>query len=127
MKIKRVALLGVCMLLLLSGCTYQLTTKQVDLSTVSAPEVWVLTDTIKVRLDNLYAYTLQKGTRFKYVGDLPEGQVMKQVDRVFTIEGTHVHEAYLVNSQGELAGFYLPGLDAYSPLKKRVSLPLTKE
>jgi hypothetical protein len=127
MNVKQIALLCACLLILLSGCSYKLPTKQVDLTTVSAQDVWVLTDTVKVRLENLYAYTLQKGARFKHVGDVPDGRVMKQLGHVFTVEGVHIHEAYLVTARGELVGFYLPGRDVYSPLKKRVSLPLTKE
>jgi hypothetical protein len=36
---------------------------------------------------------------------------------VFTIEGAHIHEAYLVVDAGDqLVGFYLPAEQAFSPM-----------
>ena len=49
------------------------------------------------------------------VGNLPQEQVLKPIDAVFTIEGRQIHEAYLVVADDHLVGFYLPG-EAHSRL-----------
>ena len=77
-----------------------------------------------IRLDSGYERTVAKGTQFVEVGTLPKGRVLKPVDSVFTIEGAHIHEAYLVLDGQRIVGFYLPVERAFSPLSYPVSLPL---
>jgi hypothetical protein len=49
------------------------------------------------------------------VGRTSEGDVYKPVGRVFTVEGAHIHEAYLVLVGNRLVGFYLPVERAFAP------------
>ncbi len=120
-------LFSASIVLLLAGCASQISSAPVTLASVQNAEIDVLSADVEVMLDTHYKRTLPKSTRLKHVGDVPEGRVLKPLGRVFTVEGAHIHEAYLVSASGWLVGFYLPGENAYSPLKKAVALPLSKE
>jgi hypothetical protein len=77
----------------------------------------------EVRLSTGYTRVLPTGSRWRHVGKVPKGDVYRPVDAVFSIEGRHIHEAYLVLSDRSLVGFYLPGESGYSPLSTPVPLP----
>jgi hypothetical protein len=62
-----------------------------------------------------YQRTIGRGTVWTRVGRSAEGEVFKPVDRVFTVEGAHIHEAYLVLDGDRVVGFYLPVERAFSP------------
>ena len=70
-----------------------------------------------------YTRTLKSGSRWKYVGRIPEGAVYKIEDDVFMLEGKHMREAYCVISQDRLVGFFLPVETSFVPLSPPVSLP----
>lgn len=70
-----------------------------------------------------YGRELSAGSHWQHVGNLPQGGVYKPLNTVFSIEGRHVHEAWLVINNGSLQGFYLPAESRYSPLVP--SLPLS--
>lgn len=84
--------------------------------TVKAPVVF--------NLATGYTRTLKSGTELRAAGTIPQGRVLKPIDTVFTIEGRHVHEAYLVVSQGQVTGFYLPVEKAFSLLSPAVPISL---
>ena len=65
-----------------------------------------------------YSRVIPSGSKWEYVGLVREGNVYKPIGHVFTIEGYHVHEAYLVVSDKRLIGFYLPVENAFSGVKK---------
>lgn len=79
---------------------------------------------VDLKLSTGYTHVLPEGSQWRAVGTLPQGTVYQRVDGVFSIEGRHVHEAYLVVDRSALQGFYLPGEGNYSPLSPSVSLPL---
>ena len=62
-----------------------------------------------------YQRTIRKGSVWTRVGRVSQGEVYKPVDQVFTVEGTHVHEAYLVLDGDRVVGFYLPVERAFAP------------
>jgi hypothetical protein len=62
-----------------------------------------------------YDRLIGRGTVWTKVGQSAEGAVYKPVGRVFTVEGAHVHEAYLVLAGERVVGFYLPVERAFSP------------
>jgi hypothetical protein len=78
-------------------------------------------DTIEVLQDQKvlvgpgYDRVIGRGTTWTRVGRSNEGDVYKPVGRVFTVEGAHVHEAYLVLADDRIVGFYLPVERAFSP------------
>ena len=62
-----------------------------------------------------YRRVIGRGGVWTRIGRLVEGEVYKPVDRVFTVEGAHIHEAYLVLAGERVVGFYLPVERAFSP------------
>ena len=77
-------------------------------------ELEIAQDT-EVRVSANYNRILPGGSRWRYVGQVAQGAVYRRADGVFTVEGAHVHEAYLVVAGQELVGFYLPVEKSFSP------------
>jgi hypothetical protein len=71
-----------------------------------------------------YKRTLPQGSVWTSFGRIAEGEVFKPVDRVLTVEGTHVHEAYLVLDGDRLVGYYLPVEKAFAPIQGWACTPL---
>jgi hypothetical protein len=46
----------------------------------------------------------------------PQGNVYRTRDQVVTVEGSHIHEAYIVVTERSLVGFYLPVERTFSPV-----------
>lgn len=112
----------------LSGCV-GVTTSPARLSRVSTDNAHtaVLAKSVFFKLDTGYERMLPEGAVWREAGSLPEGTVYRPVGRVLTVEGSQVHEAWLVVSNERLVGFYLPGEAAYSPLSAVVSLNLKEK
>jgi hypothetical protein len=68
-----------------------------------------------VTFDSGYQRVIGRGSVWTKIGRTAEGDVFKPVNRVFTIEGAHIHEAYLVLDGDRVVGFYLPVERAFSP------------
>src|SRR5262249_44728656 len=66
-----------------------------------------------------------KGSVWRRRGRTREGDVYKPIDRVFTVEGAQVHEAYLVLNDDRIVGFYLPVERAFSPAPSEANIRLT--
>jgi len=62
-----------------------------------------------------YQRVIRRGSVWTGIGRVAEGEIFKPVDRVFTVEGAHIHEAYLVLDGDRVVGFYLPVERAFSP------------
>ena len=62
-----------------------------------------------------YNRTLPSGSTWELQGTLPQGAAYRRVNGIFTVEGSHVHEAYIVVAGDRLVGFYLPVEKAFSP------------
>lgn len=77
-----------------------------------------------IHLSTGYTRHLMPGSRWEHVGTLPEGNVYRAVNSVFTIEGRDVHEAYLVLRDNRLLGFYLPGEARYSALQQPLNITI---
>ena len=94
------------------GCAFnvlQLPSKPAELSL--QPDVqksFVMEESVEVDPACGYKRTLRLGTRWDFVGRIPEGEVYKPRDQVLTVECSHVHEAYLVVSDSVLKGYFLP-------------------
>lgn len=67
--------------------------------------------------------TLQAGSQWRRVGALPQGDVYRSMNGLFTLQARQ-GEAYLVASSGKLLGFYLPGESVFTPLARPVTLPV---
>jgi len=62
-----------------------------------------------------YRRVIGRGSVWTRIGRVVEGEVYKPVNRVFTIEGAQIHDAYLVLDGDRVVGFYLPVERAFSP------------
>ena len=107
--------LGLALAFIVVGCASDVVRQRVNLEERSGPTL-TLVNQLDVSFDSGYSRTLRSGTRFKEVGRIPQGTVLQPIDTVFTIEGRHVHEAYLVVNDAKIAGFYLPVEAAYTSL-----------
>ena len=72
-------------------------------------------DDVSISVGVGYQRVIPRGSAWTRVGRVAEGDVYKPLDRVFTVEGAHVHEAYLVLADDRVVGFYLPVEQAFSP------------
>jgi len=103
------------LLVFLSGCAVQHTAAQ--LQGMVPGERRILAKAVEVQLDTGYGRTLKPGSQWQPVGSLPQGIVYRAVNDVFTLEGAHIHEAYLVVQGDQLVGFYLPAERGFSRLR----------
>jgi len=69
-----------------------------------------------------YERLIKAGSLWEYVGSISKGHVYKSANSIFTIEGSNVHEAYLVIQDGRLTGFYLPVERVFSEAKQQIPL-----
>jgi len=83
-----------------------------------------ITADVRFTLDSGYERVLRKDTIWRLVGTLAQGNVYASSDSVFSIEGAHVHEAYLVVNSGKLVGFYLPVERSFAPLNSTSNINL---
>lgn len=107
------------------GCASEVIRQPVDLSRARQPpdKLYVASQTVPVRLDSGYERSIKAGTEFD-AGGIAQGDILKPTNANFTVEGAHMHEAYLVVNKGRLVGFYLPVEKSFSPLSASITLPL---
>lgn len=122
-KFAALALVG---MLSLSACM-SVSTQKVSLVPVAASEpvsVIQLSRMVSAQLPNDSVANLPAASQWQRVGALPQGDVYRSLNGLFTIQTRRQGEAYLVASSGKLVGFYLPGETAYLPLNRPVTLPV---
>ena len=81
--------------------------------------------TITISRDQLLPLSarVRAKTRWQYVGALAEGDVYRPTNTVLSVEGSHIHEAYLVLRDSKtLVGYYLPVEGALSMLDAPVPI-----
>ena len=111
--------------LFLCGCASQVVTETTQLPVYqeSQPAKFIqIADEAWVSSSAGYPRVITKGSKWEYVGLITKGNVYKPIGHIFTIEGYHVHEAYLVVSDKRLIGFYLPVEKTFSGVKKEILL-----
>jgi hypothetical protein len=121
---RRFCAIGLALSAVLAACASPVQTTAVKFAPSTGGEV-SLGSNVQITLSTGYSRTLGQGSRWRKVGTVPQGDVYRPVDTVFTIEGRNVHEAYLVlNASRALVAFYLPGESNLSPLPAPVLLTL---
>lgn len=126
MKTSR-TLSAIAMAALLSACAAMVPMEPARLAPAAATGAaasLVLGAPAQIRLPTGYDALLPARSRWKLAGMLPQGAVYQRADGVFSVEGRHVHEAYLVVQGTTLRGFYLPVEGSFSPLPASVALTL---
>ena len=79
---------------------------------------------VNVDIGSVYHRVLKKGTKWRSVGHLPQGDVYTTSDQVLTVEASNVQEAYIVIERRRLVGLYLPVEKTLSPLRQRMELAI---
>jgi len=107
------------------GCAAELARAPVAFTPVASgePRTLRVRETVSVTPSTGYTRVIKAGSTWRLAGSLPQGEVYRPVGDVFTVEGAHVHEAYLVVARGKVVGFYLSGEGAFAPLPDGVLLP----
>jgi hypothetical protein len=109
--------------LLLGGCDVRSEPTTLAALTATRPaQPLLVPSSVHVSLGTGYSRTIDRGSTWLPVGEITAGTVYKRKDGVFTVEGTNVHEAYLVVANGRLMGFYLAAEGAYAPLDHPIDL-----
>lgn len=103
----------------LCACAVQQTATLISLVPAGDSAAVTLSSPLELQLRTGYHRTLKQGSRWTRIGSVPQGDVYKPYRDVFTIEGAHMHEAYLVVDKGMLVGFYLPAERGYADLGQR--------
>ena len=114
--------------LLLAGCAASVTHVPANMianAEAAKPLQVTLDQQVYIRLDTGYSRTLKKGSEWRYAGRIAQGDVYKPHNGIFTLEGAHIHEAWLVIADGRLAGFYLPVERGFSPISNTADLPFS--
>jgi hypothetical protein len=110
-------------LVLLAGCAADVRREAASLQPPSEPRNTIQVDRDAViHLPSGYSRTVHAGSVWREAGTLNGQVAYKATGGIFTIEGAHVHEAYLLLDGNSIAGFYLPGEKAVSWLKDKVDL-----
>lgn len=113
----------VSLLAVMAGCAVQHVPATLEPALGADMRQRVVAAQVQVGLPTGYTRALRAGSVWRFAGKLPQGDVYRPVGDVFTLEGAHIHEAYLVVKDGSLVGFYLPAERAFSPLDKALSIP----
>ena len=124
---KAITLAVVVSAALLAACAAEVVRRPAQLESSSPGARLATKDRKAFTLDSGYERVIEAGTEFMELGRIREGRVLKPLGTVITIEGAHMHEAYPVESDGRLVGFYLPVERAFSPLSRPVDLALERK
>jgi hypothetical protein len=107
------------------ACMPEVVRNKVDFRPSSAGDGGMLTIAAPVDVGGVTGFheVLERGSTWRRVGSVPQGDVYKRVGGVFMLTGRNAHEASLVVSNHRLVGFYLPGEGAFAPAASALELP----
>lgn len=111
-------------LFVLVGCFQpRLQPAQYQALTPSA-QTWVLQDDVKASLESGWSSPLKKGTTWRQIGRIEQGDVITTGDQVVTVERSNMYEAAPVVANGRLVGFFLMVERAFTPADPAVPINL---
>lgn len=121
-------LLALLAIITFSGCAFDIVhvdqvPVQYEQESTKKPS-FELKDEVNINLGTGYSRKLNKGTQWHYVNSITYGDIFKTKDQILTIEGSNIFEAFIVVSQKQLVGFFLPVEETYSPLSITIKLPM---
>src|SRR5882672_4196826 len=103
----------------LAGCAFDIISiKQMPVDfqpTAGSSQGWTLDQDTKVILRQGFATSLKKGTNWRQVGRIEQGDVFRTTDQLVAVEASNQHEAYLVVNKNMAVGFYLPVEHTFTP------------
>lgn len=116
--------------MILTGCPFDVVhIKQIPVqfeNTATIKPDFELKEEVGISLGTGYSRKLNKGTRWKYVSSISYGSIYKTTDQILTVEASNICEAYIVVTDQNLVGFFLPVEQAYSPLSKPIPLAIVE-
>ncbi len=113
--------------MLLGGCPFDVIHVEqtpVHLESIDATKPFELMNEVKLDIGAGYHRVLKRGTQWRCVGRLSQGDVYTTRDQVLTVEASNIQEAYIVVDSSKLVGFYLPVEKTFSPLRQRTELTM---
>jgi hypothetical protein len=114
-----IAVSVLCLLSLCPGCAFDVVRLKQSLTQYEAVpptgRTWILNDDLKVTIASGWATPLRKGTNWRQVGKIKEGDVLKTADPIVTVEASNLFEAYPVIDHGSVVGFFLPVENSFTP------------
>jgi hypothetical protein len=106
------AVIGSFLAMLLGGCPFDIIHVEqtpAHLESIDATEKpFELMNEVKLDIGAGYHRILRRGTRWRCVGRIPQGNIYTTRDQVLTVEASNIQEAYIVVDSRKLMGFYLP-------------------
>ena len=123
---KLIQLVLVVIVLMITGCCFDLTHVKyvpvvIEIKTPSK-SVWMLTEKIDVPLKSWSTTKLKPSTKWEYIGTIEQGEVYKTKDQIVTVRGSNTFEAYLVISEEQIVGFYLPIEKGFVKISKPIKI-----
>jgi len=112
--------------LLLTGCAMDIVSVKQSPTTLApagdpgAPVV--LQNDATVSIGTGFPTKLKKGTVWRQIGQIAEGEVFTTRDQVVTVEASNIHEAQPVIHGGNVVGFYLPVERTFTRAKAPVAI-----
>lgn len=107
-----------------AGCALEVPRTPTSFTQLSAknlgPVIELESDT-SIDVGTGFPRLVPRGTAFKQVGTIPQGDVFKPISFTLTLEGANVHEAFFVIKNFDLVGFYLPVEGAFVLPKSKIT------
>jgi hypothetical protein len=91
-------------------------------ATPEVQQAWTLSEATKVRLREGHASDLKKGTTWRQVGRVEQGDVFHTSDQVVAVEASNQYEADLVVNRNAVVGFYLIVEHTFTPADPPVEI-----
>lgn len=109
----------------LAGCAAVVVTPtEINLVSAGEQSQKTIQQSVEVKFDTGYSRFIKANSRWLKIGQVSQGGVYKPINDVFTVEGSHIHEAYLIIEKDKLVGFYLPYERGVSLLKSSLNLSI---
>mgnify|MGYP000474593620 CR=1 FL=1 len=119
----RVASFVVCFFLISCASDIHRINTEFKSATGESGRIIILSDNTEVSPNNGYPRILKANSKWKFVGQIPQGFVLAIQDDVFMLEAKHMHQAHLVLAPGNrLVGFFLPVEQAFVPISPSIPL-----
>jgi hypothetical protein len=122
------ALFGVGLVFAVPGCAFDVSyVKRVPTEfQATAPNGtgWTLRQKQSIGVGSGFSTVLQRGTEWRLVGHIAQGDVYRTSDQIVTVEASNIFEAMVVMQGDRLTGFYLPVEHSFVAATQPVTLPI---
>ncbi len=118
------ALAGAALVLSLLACAGRERAAMVPVHGGEGDRIVILPRVVPAALSGDEGRSLPEDSRWRRVGAIAQGDVYRRLDARFVVRAeSREREAYLVESNGRLMGYYLPAESWFVPLSTPVRMP----